>query len=314
VLQEISITPDVISNFTGEPGERLLFKQLRDFLRHDGAIRNLCDGEWEAAVKQGLGSQATKEILEMLLKAPGRCIPFKKSENIRGQAEEWDDEQWCFEASATHKKSSLAGIIATKETAEKLDDPVVSDLLRFPDALWWQHRSPSIRLLRRINAYTDALKPLLRRANSLTFIDPYLDPEREGYRGYKGYADFHKLLETAFGPERNCPPAIEIHRNAEIEGSNGRLRRLTQSDLESRFKNLLRITKQRNVKCTFYLWERFHDRYLLTNLMGILMANGFDSEEDDSLTTWCRMGNGDRDAVQAEFTRNSPKCVQFFEF
>ena len=56
------------------------------------------------------------------------------------------------------------------------------------------------------------------------------------------------------------------------------------------------------MKATVYVWDAFHDRYLITNHIGMALPNGFDISEDaNEITTWTRLGVKDREDVQREF-------------
>ena len=51
-----------------------------------------------------------------------------------------------------------------------------------------------------------------------------------------------------------------------------------------------------------FVWDDFHDRYLISNLVGISLPYGFGSTQDpNSVTRRTRLGKGDRDDVQREF-------------
>lgn len=51
-----------------------------------------------------------------------------------------------------------------------------------------------------------------------------------------------------------------------------------------------------------FIWDDFHDRYLISNLIGVSLPNGFDTTRNpDSITRWTRLGRSDRDDVQREF-------------
>jgi len=53
---------------------------------------------------------------------------------------------------------------------------------------------------------------------------------------------------------------------------------------------------------TVHIWDDFHDRYLISNLIGISLPNGFDtSGAPGAVTTWIRLGRRDRDDIQREF-------------
>jgi hypothetical protein len=51
-----------------------------------------------------------------------------------------------------------------------------------------------------------------------------------------------------------------------------------------------------------FIWDDFHDRYLITDLIGLLMGNGFDiTKNPDAITTWARISREDREKIQREF-------------
>ena len=180
----------------------------------------------------------------------------------------------CF-SNSTHKR--LIGII------DKLNDTP-----------WWASRSHSIRLHRTTADYLQHLDLILSCSNSLMFIDPHLDPEKRGYR------DFIKLIAatTKFGKQ----PRIEIHRVC-YDGSGRNRTIISVRDWEEIFRRnyeaeLTRLT----LKMEVYIWDDFHDRYLVSDLAGVLMPNGFDiSHNSNQLTTWSRLGRTQKDEVQREF-------------
>jgi hypothetical protein len=55
-----------------------------------------------------------------------------------------------------------------------------------------------------------------------------------------------------------------------------------------------------------FIWDDFHDRYIISDLVGVSVPNGFDTTTDISQrTTWNRLGRGERDDIQREF---DPAC------
>ena len=65
-----------------------------------------------------------------------------------------------------------------------------------------------------------------------------------------------------------------------------------------------------------FIWRRFHDRYLISNVVGISLPNGFDvSTASGEFTTWTRLGRDTRDELQREFdpVARPDKLVERFE-
>lgn len=307
MLKEIAITPDVLWKLDGDRATRLLVGELRRFLQEEGALRDLCDGAWSAAVRQEPLSPLVRELVEKLLNA-GRLFPSTQQSAQRLPPANWAPDDWCYEALATDRSTTpLAVVLTSPETADNLGDPrkvVPFDV--FPDSAWWNQRSSSLRVRRNIGEYLRVLAPLLHRAKWLAFVDPYLDPKRRG----GGYANFHRLLEQA-----GAGTLVEIHRSAEIENENetgGGFRRLTVRDLEERFEDVLRVVRKRRLRCHFFLWEksrsvRFHDRHLLTDLVSVGLQNGFDEDENCNETSWHRHGAMDSEEIRRQC---EPNCSE----
>jgi len=127
------------------------------------------------------------------------------------------------------------------------------------------------------------------------FIDPHLDPSKPGYR------DFAQLLAAA--GQRNPAPAIEIHRVCWEDSQDKRFSREFQERIQTSFRATLGpVARSAGLRVEVLVWDDFHDRYLICNLIGISLPNGFDTTTDpSSVTRWTRLGRDDRDGVQREF-------------
>ena len=125
-------------------------------------------------------------------------------------------------------------------------------------------------------------------ANFIAFIDPHLDPTK------KHYLEFVELLLAAHR-NHGVGATIEIHRKFDTEGN-----------YESRFHPVHEPLLKAGLGVNVFIWDDFHDRYFISNLIGILMPNGFDvSRKTDDTTTWARISREGRVDVQSEFDCNS---------
>ena len=207
-----------------------------------------------------------------------------------------DDQGWCAEALGTHQAFPFSGGVIVTESVKNAypRDPLVARIDRLGSAQWWASRSPSVRLRRTLEDYKEHLDLILRYSNSLLFIDPYLDPTKPRYQG------FRELL--AHAGNRTSSPLIEIHRVC-YEGSGQNREILDVKKLEDNFRyGLENHLHSAGLKVRVFVWDDFHDRYLISNLIGILLPNGFDTTaKPNDRTTWNRLGRTDRDGVQREF-------------
>jgi hypothetical protein len=143
-------------------------------------------------------------------------------------------------------------------------------------------------------AYKTNLSLILQGANSIMFIDPHLDPS------FPRYQDFISLLCTM--AERNHPPLIELHRVCYVgSGSNREI--IPKTDWQSRFRNTMEAPlRAAKLTAKVFIGDDFHDRHVISDLIGISLLNGFDTTNDPTnITTWTRLGRNDRDDIQREF-------------
>ena len=222
------------------------------------------------------------------------------------------DREWCKEALASHDTTPLNGIIvsdAIERTYRKNQLVESVNKLSYPNkAKWWSPADSSLRLKRTIEDYKDALKLILTHANSIMFIDPYIDPEQ------RNYADFIQLLEAIDNrPSQSPRPLVEIHRKS-LRGSGKNASLWNQQDMENTFRNKFGpALLQSSLEVKVFAWDDFHDRYLISDLVGIQMSNGFDTSTGPLKTIWSRIGRTDREDVERDFDANIqgkryPKC------
>ena len=99
---------------------------------------------------------------------------------------------------------------------------------------------------------------------------------------------------------------IEIHRVC-YKGSGPNRTILKVNELERDFRRELdSALRSAGIQVDVFIWDDFHDRYLISNLVGISLPNGFDtSHNPKDITTWTRLGRRERDDVQREFEEAS---------
>lgn len=294
VLGEYVLTPDVFDSSCYNSDEVcvLLLSVVKDALLDDGLVRDLRDGGWrDVFASDGRPwHNRGKELLKKLA-TQKRIIPCP----AQGAKPPQSDSDWCREGLSFNGVNALSGIIVTESIGHDFpNEPLVAPIQRLSAASWWSGRRPSLRLERTLADYRAALKPVLSFANSIMFIDPHMSPSLSRYR------DFTTLLQDC--GNRVPSPLIEIHRVC-YEGSGARRQMLTPQDIEAAFRQYLSpILTPVNLNVDVFVWDDFHDRYLISDLVGISLPNGFDTTTAvQRQTTWTRLGRIDRDDIQREF-------------
>ena len=294
LLTEYAITPDVFDgdSYDSEEVCAARLETIREVMLNEAIVRDLRDRDWSALFKTTSRSWHRRAIeLSKKLASQNRLKPFKSQLEIKPAV----DSDWCDEALATHKVNALAGVVVTdKISANYKRNPLVARIDKLGSSAWWGGRSSSILINRTLESYQSALSLVLQHSNSIMFIDPHYDPTVSRYQ------DFIKLIMGA--GKRKPSPLIEIHRVC-YHGSGPDRKPCNLKDLENNFRNMLAGPLQSvGLNANIFIWDDFHDRYILSDLVGILLSNGFDTTtRKNSTVSWARLGRADRDKLQRKF-------------
>ena len=305
LLSEYALTPDVFDagSYPHEEVGTARLENLKAVLLEEALLRNLRNGEWLGVFRDN-GRSWHRRGLELLKKLAkqNRLRPF----NAALPTPPRNDLEWCNEALASHENEPLEGVISTEPVVAQVGrHPQLGRIDRLGSFQGWTTRSTSVRLKRCDKDYQCQLNFIMSAANSIMIIDPHLDPSLARYRGVLD------ILLMASG--RSPIPLIEIHRVVYV--GSGRNREIVSSDeWESRFRcSLASELQSSGLIANIFIWDDHHDRYLITDLIGIEMANGYDtSGNPNDITTWSRISRTDRDDIQREFDpasgRHALKC------
>lgn len=295
LLADYAITPDVFdsASYSSEEICGLHLDAIRQVMMEEGVVRDLRSGDWRKLFMNHRRSwhRRSKEILKKLA-TQGRLIEFP----AESATTPTDDRGWCAEALAAHQRVHMeGGIIVTQSLKDAYPrEPLIEQIDRLNRASWWTRSNPSVRLDRKFRDYHDHLRLILQYANSLQFIDPHLDPS------HVRYSEFAKLLAAV--RRTSAAPHIEIHRVCYV--GSGRNRKFPDFESIFRSNKFANPLHSAGLSAQVFIWDDFHDRYLISNLIGISLPNGFDTtRKPEDVTTWTRLGRDDRDDVQREFDR-----------
>jgi hypothetical protein len=293
LISEYAFTPNVFEkeSYSSEEVAFLYFQDFKNVLLNQAIVRNLRNGEWLKTFNDNNKSWhlRAKELLKKLVKQNRlNLFPAVLSDTPQ------NDDNWCREALASHEKEPLDGIITSDEIVCNYKDIfTIVSFNKLSTTQWWK-QGPSVRPERTIEAYMEHLRIILQCANSIMFIDPHLDPTRRGYR------KFVKLIEMICTRKRH--PLIEIHRVC-YEGSGPGRQIIDFDEWKNRFNSLLQpVVSKADLSIEVSIWDDFHDRCMISDLIGVSLSNGFDvSSKLDDITTWTRLSRIDRDDLQREF-------------
>ena len=297
LLAEYALTPDVFdsTSYSNDEVGGIRLQYLKEVLLSEGLVRDLRDGRWSSLFADNGRSwhMRGKELLKKLI----------LQNRLRLSAAVLDDEpttdnEWCDEALASHAATPLAGIVTTQSVAAGYRrEPLVACVEQLTSAPWWVGRSPSVRLGRTTDEYIQHLQLILHCANSVMFIDPHLDPIQ------RRYGNFITLLQEMSG--RTPAPLIEVHRVCNFDSRDKR-DQYDELGWRNMFNSWAAPLKGAGLTAEVFIWDDFHDRYVISDLVGVSVPNGFDTTTDvNRRTTWNRLGRNERDDIQREF---DPAC------
>lgn len=295
MLSEVAITPEVFTQdaYSCAPVADWCIPNLKDRLLDDALVRNLHNGDWYKSINQNLGkfTPKGKELLTKLEKQKRlRCFPAINT-NIPDS-----NIAWCAEALASHKQENLDCILVGPATkAECPELPLVVAVEKIRSHTWWKKSQMHV-LTRNMSDYKTYLRLVLNQANSIMFIDPHLDPTK------RQYSEFHHLLQLC--DTQQVTKEIEIHRCC-YEGPPKERYFPSKDEFEYHFSMLAPKIKGCKLKLDIFIWDDLHERFLITDVLGIFLGDGFDV--NDKPVTWQRLDRQGRDNKQREFDPSATK-------
>lgn len=293
LLAEYALTPDVFdaTSYSSDEVGSIRLQDLKEVLLAEGIVRDLRDGGWSQLFTNG--GRPWHNRGKELLKKLAQQKRLRRFQPVGGSIPA-SDADWCLEALASNGVFPLFGIVATPAVAAGFKaEALVASIDRLPSVPWWAARSQSVRMPRTLAEYTGHLQPVLDCANSIMFIDAHLDPTQGRYR------DFLSLLLATAG--RVTRPLIEVHRVCYFDTRDKRDQR-DDAGWRAMFANWVGPLQAAGIAVEVFVWDDFHDRHVISDLIGIQMGNGFDTTGDPaSITTWTRLGRAERDDIQREF-------------
>jgi hypothetical protein len=210
--------------------------------------------------------------------------------------------EWLAEALASHiAEPEIAQFFGTDEFCGSLraadHHQLPKGISKIPFCSPFSGGGCSIKVGRNIAAYVNALRPLIKYSRSLMFIDPYLDLQAANYQ------DFLILLRSiAF-----INPRVDIELHRQIKPAYGG-QLISAASWKESFNQVLKADPAlKNLDIKVFVWDEFHDRYLISNLMGISVPYGFDTTKKNEATRWSMLSPQDANDVREEFTEGDPQ-------
>ncbi len=303
MLYHFAITPEAFEpeaiNET-RPAGIVLVELLRG-MADNGLLANLHAGEWMTHVRR---SQAHKDLPAHVRDRIESCLSVLHNRNrlVRhpaGSADfDGDDFRWLHWSIERHrddKDNPLSAVFSSDDYVElsELEDDILIQLSVALDADCWIGRKRSIRFTKTESELRSHLAPIVRYAQRVTLIDPYMSC-REG-RFFETIQHCADLL----GKRDGChsPGTIHIHAGDPESLGPAEYRESKDDRLNRWERALVPVARHTGHSFRVFVWKRkpggktFHDRYIITDQCGIDAPGGLDFLPDTdegraNTTTW----------------------------
>lgn len=310
MLMEYALVPDVLDATCYSSPElcEARLQILKPILLEEALLRDLRGGEWWNYLQdwiKALPEQCHPKAKELLKKLEQkkriRTVPFCGPQPPNCPA------AWLEEALASHQWQNLVGVITLAEVAHQYrDNPLITSIDKLTNADWLQKREGSVDIPKQSSSYLSHLRLLLSHANSVAFIDPYLDPSQPPYQ------QFYFLLRAA--KDNSLPPAIELHTSEKGFDKSGCDRsQFSMAEWKSRFSTLNSTLAEAGLTAEVFVWKHFHDRFIISNIVAINLSGGLDVVRNANVL-WNRLPNSMLDSIQRDFAVNSAKHDLRYQF
>jgi hypothetical protein len=301
VLYHFAITPDVFEPalLTATSRESVILVELLRGIADNGLLANLQAGAWHTQIRSQFDMPSFSPDIRDKLRS---CLTVVDNRNrlIRhpaGSVLPADDDfrwlRWAVERHQSDATYPMKGVVSTDAFMElsEIANPVLVQIAGVLDHPCWQDRPKSIRFPKTKPELQKALKPLLRYANLVTLIDPYMTPTKPRFFDTVQYcAD---LLGSHDGQQRRG--LIHIHAGDPMHLGDIADKETAANRLDRWERELQPVIAQWKYQFEVFLWRNqpggkaFHDRYLITEQCGISAPGGLDFEDDPTranLTSW----------------------------
>lgn len=313
MLYDFAMTPELFEpKFIeqNDPNGTVLVEFLRG-LAENGLLADLNKGQWARQIEcnsSNLSLNLRDKVLTCIkvLNDRNRLVRHRKS--VTGNPS--SNLDWLELIFDSHDQIPFDGIVLS-EALMKGSSRKCNEFIEFCEVLDskpWIDRKRTLTLQKSKSDYQTALEPILRYARKLRLIDPFLNSEEVRY------LDTISICSNLLGMRRHnrfdeC--IVEIHSAKKSPRQENFRTDQIFSNWELKLQELMQTYRH---KYRVYLWEnqfdtgKFHDRYILTDQIGISVPWGVDCyERTHDSTKWNVLDEVDRELCWADFDQTSEK-------
>ncbi len=326
MLYHFAITPDAFepSAIPTNSREAVVLVELLRGIADNGLLANLHNGDWHKKATLSYCNNELDAALRDKLTTWLNLIS-KRNRLVRHPQSalfpEESDFCWLHRAVERHQADPsypFQAIVSTNDYIQ-LSEIANTSLVPLHEALEhtsWQGRSKSARFIKTEDELRRHLKPILRYAQKIVLIDPYMSCRKD--RFFNTVQHCADLLGKRDGSQQRG--LIHIHAGDPQNDSDPMHQDSPHDRLRQWEQQLRPVINQWGHKFEVFLWRNrpggktFHDRYLITDQCGVRAPGGLDFVEDASkanISSWSLLEPEEiQDIIQREFNRAKSPYLQ----
>jgi hypothetical protein len=267
MIHEYAIDPDALASFNE------VWQALEQFGVSHGRVVVQCPKRWWGIVKRNLETAESILHPREYKSLEERCFRLKESRKLVSRRNlKYDGEKQFVDALADEHLNRPFQAVVQLEPNPNAAIPVLSRFdLHDGNPLWKVGRSKAVD--RNSEALAMAVEPLIRISTDFLFIDPYFASKPQDYQSLV------KMLHVAT-EQQSAVPRIEIHTSTKG----------TMAFILDKCRTSIAPRLPAKTEIKVFQWrervggERLHDRFVLTDLGGMLSTYGWDSGEPGQTT------------------------------
>lgn len=225
-----------------------------------------------------------------------------------------DDMSYCTSAIKVYEDLAYELILSKEEDRELFNEikdvfESINNISIEPEKIerWKKLEGNAVYLLKREKDYENLLGNILKNSNNLMLIDSYMKPNDE-------YKPMIEICASLLSKHFTNPSYIEFHisykRQNHMDDNENEINFNKEKANWEKYLNILK-SKYKHTYKLFY-WDKnlddskLHDRYIITNLMGIGSQHSF-GESENQETRWSLLDEDEIIKHKIDYGQSQPK-------
>ena len=274
MIHEYALEPELVASWYDPRKFQFFIREFSSEARRSdtGRVISRYPEQWEELVKDAFDSAFPgTPPSEMEKKRLNRMLRQLKARMVNRPQSVWDDKKdWLANVEDEHIRWPFHAVLARENLCQREHVMCEDDILDDKAKDW---EAPSTVIVQRYaNKMAECVAPMLRCATIILFVDPYFRANHDQER----YRDRHKKTLAAFLQTvgtRASQIKIELHTATQDKTPDWEAFR---QECEEHLPSILPLGATLIVHRWKNRVEKLHNRYILTDIGGVLFGAGLD--------------------------------------